>query len=327
MSIVITGAAGFIGFHLSRHLLRKGYTVAGVDNLNDYYDTGLKRGRLQLLSDSSSFTFHQADVTDLNAVARVLEQHSADTVIHLAAQAGVRHSLTHPEQYVSSNLQGFSTMIEASRLQRVKHFIYASSSSVYGNRPGTPFSVEDRTDRPASLYAATKKANELIAHAYSSSFGLPTTGMRFFTVYGPWGRPDMAYFKFTKSILLGEPITVYNYGKSKRDFTYVDDVILGIEKVLSHPPSATVDKPVPAAIYNFGNSKPVELLRFIQILERLLGKEAILKLDVMPAGDVADTFADISLTRQELGFEPSTGLETGLSHFVNWYKEYYKVTL
>lgn len=326
MAILVTGAAGFIGFHLSRYLLHKGYSIAGIDNLNDYYDAGLKRDRLRLLNDSPSFGFHKADLTDLVAVARLLEQYEVDTVIHLAAQAGVRHSLLHPEQYVSSNLQGFSTVIEASRLQGVKHFIYASSSSVYGNRPGTPFSVEDRTDTPASLYAATKKANELIAHAYSSSFGLPTTGMRFFTVYGPWGRPDMAYFNFTQKILSGEPITVYNHGHSKRDFTYVDDVVGGIEKLFTHVPEATREKPVPARIYNFGNSRPVDLLSFIRILERLLGKKAIMKFDVIPPGDVTDTYADISATRQEIGFAPSTDLETGLSHFVNWYLQYYQVT-
>jgi UDP-glucuronate 4-epimerase len=326
MAILVTGAAGFIGFHLSRHLLQKGYSVAGVDKLNEYYDIELKHDRLRLLNQWPSFTFHKADLTDLDSVAHILQQHEVDIVIHLAAQAGVRHSLLHPEQYVTSNLQGFSTIIEASRLHEVKHFVYASSSSVYGNRSDTPFSIEDRTDAPVSLYAATKKANELIAHAYSSSFGLPTTGMRFFTVYGPWGRPDMAYFSFTKKILSGEPITVYNHGHSKRDFTYVDDAVLGIEKLLSHVPAISSENPVPAKIYNFGNSKPVDLLRFIQILESLLGKQAVLEFDVMPPGDVADTFADITATRQELGFDPSTGLETGLSHFVRWYREYYKVT-
>lgn len=333
--ILVTGAAGFIGFYLSKRLLAQGHEVIGLDNLNDYYDVGLKRSRLAILKDISNFSFFKIDLQDKTALDDLFSVKRFDYVVNLAAQAGVRYSLTNPYAYLESNLTGFLNILEACRHHPAKHLIYASSSSVYGANRKMPFSVHDNVDHPLALYAATKKSNELMAHAYSNLYQIPTTGLRFFTVYGPYGRPDMALFLFTKAILDGKSIDVFNYGKMRRDFTYVDDIVEGIVRLIPKPPIGNQmwsgENPDPASsfapykIYNIGNNKPVELLHFIEVLEIKLGKKAIKNLLPLQEGDVPETYADVDDLMQDVGFKPSTSIETGIGNFVNWYKEYYKV--
>ncbi|WP_226679217.1 NAD-dependent epimerase [Mesobacillus jeotgali] len=334
MGLVVTGAAGFIGFHLSKRLLSLGYQVIGIDNLNEYYDVALKKERLKLLETNANFTFYKIDLANQEELLSVFKNHSIDIVIHLAAQAGVRYSLTHPHSYVHSNLQGFLNILEACRHFPVEHLIYASSSSVYGANTKIPFSEKDPVDHPVSLYAASKKANELMAHTYSHLYDIPTTGLRFFTVYGPWGRPDMAYYSFTRDIIEGNPIKVFNHGDMSRDFTYIDDIVEGIVKLLHQPPNQqdgwNREKPDPSSsyapfkLYNIGNNNPVKLLDFIQILEEKIGKKAKMVFLPMQPGDVKITYADISELQKDIGFSPSTALEKGLESFVNWYKEYHQ---
>ncbi|GAJ38351.1 NAD-dependent epimerase [Saccharococcus caldoxylosilyticus] len=333
MTILVTGAAGFIGMHLSQRLLEQGYEVVGIDNLNDYYDPKLKEDRLAELRKYDRFTFEKLDLVDREGILKLFEKFSFTHVIHLAAQAGVRYSLQNPHAYVDSNLVGFVNILEACRHYPVKHFIYASSSSVYGANAKMPFSTNDNVDHPVSLYAATKKANELIAHTYSHLYGIPTTGLRFFTVYGPWGRPDMAYFSFTKHILEGKPIKVFNHGNMKRDFTYIDDIIEGMICLLDKPPIANPNwdrmSPDPSSsyapykIYNIGNNQPVKLLDFIETLESLLGIKAKMEFLPMQPGDVEATYADIDDLQKAVGFHPSTSIEDGLKKFVDWYRGYY----
>ena len=333
MNVLVTGAAGFIGFHVSRALLARGDAVVGFDNLNDYYDVRLKEARLELLRAGGEFTFLKGDLADAAAVGGAFAGKPFDRVIHLAAQAGVRYSLTNPGAYVQSNLVGFLNVLEACRHARTPHLAYASSSSVYGLNATQPFSVHDNVDHPVSLYAATKKANELMAHTYSHLYGLPTTGLRFFTVYGPWGRPDMALFKFTKAILAGEPIDVYNHGKMRRDFTYIDDIVQGVVRTSDRVagPNAEWDaaepdpgtSPAPYRVYNIGNHTPVELDRFIAIIEETLGKKAERNYLPMQPGDVPATCADVEDLRRDVGFAPATPLETGIQRFLEWYLDYY----
>jgi UDP-glucuronate 4-epimerase len=334
MTILVTGAAGFIGMHLSKRLLEQGYEVVGIDNLNDYYDPQLKEDRLLLLKKYERFTFIKMDLVDREGILKLFETYSFPYVIHLAAQAGVRYSLQNPHAYVDSNLVGFVNMMEACRHYPVKHFIYASSSSVYGANTKMPFSTSDNVDHPVSLYAATKKANELIAHTYSHLYSIPTTGLRFFTVYGPWGRPDMAYFTFTKQILESKPIKVFNHGNMKRDFTYIDDIVEGIVRLIDKPPVSNPNwdrscpdpssSYAPYKIYNIGNNKPVRLMDFIKTLESLLGVKAKMQLLPMQPGDVEATYADIDDLQKAVGFQPSTSIEDGLREFVKWYKHYYQ---
>jgi len=331
--ILVTGAAGFIGFHLSRFLLDRGESVVGCDNLNDYYDVRLKQDRLALLEALDAFEFHRVDIADRDSVQRLFESQAFDVVVHLAAQAGVRYSLTNPHAYVDSNLVGFVNLLEGCRRNEVGHLVYASSSSVYGGNTRMPFAESDNVDHPVSLYAATKKANELMAHTYSHLYQLPTTGLRFFTVYGPWGRPDMAMFLFTKAILEGRPIDVYNHGRMQRDFTYIDDIVDGIVRVMDKPPQPdsewSSDAPDPSSsqapykIYNIGNNQPVELTRFIEVLEACLGREAEKNLLPMQPGDVPATCADIDRLHRDVGFQPATSIEEGVARFVDWYREYY----
>ncbi|WP_079506951.1 NAD-dependent epimerase [Mesobacillus jeotgali] len=333
MKILVTGAAGFIGFHVSCRLLAEGYEVIGADNLNDYYDVTLKKERFEILEKIPGFHFFKLSLEDAGSLNAIFEHHSIDIVINLAAQAGVRYSITHPHSYVESNITGFLNVLEACRNYSVKHLIYASSSSVYGANEKVPFSTSDPIDHPVSMYAATKKANELMAHTYSHLYNIPTTGLRFFTVYGPWGRPDMAYYSFTRDIIEGKKIKVFNHGDMKRDFTFIDDIVEGIIRLVDRPPSPDPDwdpqNPDPSSsyapykIYNIGNNHPVKLTEFIQILEKLLGKKAMTEFLPMQPGDVKETFADISDLQQEIGFSPATPLETGLSHFVKWYKNYH----
>ena len=335
MNILVTGAAGFIGFHVSRALLARGDTVTGFDNLNDYYDVALKQARLAQLAGRPGFSFVKGALEDAPAVDALFAGRPFDRVIHLAAQAGVRYSLTNPGAYVQSNLVGFLNILEACRRARTPHLAYASSSSVYGLNARQPFSVHDNVDHPISLYAATKKANELMAHTYSHLYGLPTTGLRFFTVYGPWGRPDMALFKFTKAIFAGEPIDVYNHGRMRRDFTFIDDIVQGVVRVADRIAAANPDwdaaapdpgtSPAPYRVYNIGNHTPVELDRFIAVIEETLGKKAIRRNLPMQPGDVAATCADVEDLRRDVGFAPATPLETGIARFMEWYREYYKV--
>lgn len=320
MNILVTGVAGFIGYHLAQKLLSLGNLVWGVDNLNDYYDIGLKQARLQQLIPETNFTFYHLDISDRLALQDLFTTHDFDCVINLAAQAGVRYSLKNPHAYADSNLVGFTNILEGCRHGKVQHLIFASSSSVYGANTKIPFSTQDNVDRPISFYAATKKANELMAHAYSHLYNIPTTGLRFFTVYGAWGRPDMAYFKFTKAISEGKPIDVYNYGKMKRDFTYIDDIVEAIVKVI--PRSSKPDRPT-YKVYNLGNNNPVELGEFIAIVENALGKKAQKNLLPMQPGDVVATYADIDESIADFGFSPSTSLEIGISKFVDWYRQYY----
>lgn len=333
-SILVTGAAGFIGFHLSRKLCSMGYAVTGIDNLNDYYEVSLKEARLNILKTTEGFTFHKLDITDKKGIDSLFEKSKFRYVVNLAAQAGVRYSLTNPYAYLESNLHGFLNILEACRHFDVQHLVYASSSSVYGANKTMPFSVHHNVDHPISLYAATKKSNELMAHTYSALFNLPTTGLRFFTVYGPYGRPDMALFIFTKAILEGKPIDVYNHGKMKRDFTYVDDIVEGIVRLIPTVPKgekswngATPDAAssfAPYRLYNIGNNSPVELMHFIEVIEDKIGKKAVKNLLPIQEGDVPETFADVEALTEAVGFKPSTPIETGIGNFITWYKEYYK---
>ena len=326
MKIIVTGAAGFIGFHVCKALLDRGDYVVGADNLNDYYDPALKRARVAENSDRADFSFHELDVSDPQAVGQLFGVHQDAThVLHLAAQAGVRYSLVDPYAYVQANVTGQLAVLEASRrLSALEHFVYASSSSVYGRNEKLPFAIEDRADRPASIYAATKRAGELIAVCYSGLYDLPATGLRFFTVYGPWGRPDMAYYLFTKAIFEGKPIQVFNKGRMKRDFTYIDDVVQGVLAALDRPPAAEAGAPG-HRLYNLGNHQPEDLLRFIEVLETACGREAIKEFAEMQPGDVEATFADIGESRRDLGFEPRTGIEEGVPRFVEWYRSYHKL--
>lgn len=333
--ILVTGAAGFIGFHLSKRLIDQGFEVVGLDNMNDYYDVGLKESRLEILQRSDNFIFYKIDLQDKSSLDDLFSKENLDYVVNLAAQAGVRYSLTNPYAYLESNLTGFLNILEACRHHPVKHLIYASSSSVYGANRKMPFSVHDNVDHPLALYAATKKSNELMAHAYSNLYHIPTTGLRFFTVYGPYGRPDMALFLFTKAILDGVPIEVFNHGNMRRDFTYVDDIVEGIVRLIPKPPSGNPlwngVNPDPASsfapykIYNIGNNQPVELLHFIEVLENKLGKKAVKNPLPLQEGDVPETYADVDDLMRDVGFKPSTSIETGIENFVNWYKEYYKL--
>jgi len=325
MNVLVTGAAGFIGFFLSKKLLENGHTVFGVDNLNDYYDVALKKGRLEILNNFDSFSFEPLDISDRKGVERLFDSSCFDVVVNLAAQAGVRYSIDNPHAYIDSNLVGFANILEGCRKIKPAHLVYASSSSVYGENKKMPFSVADPVDHPVSLYAATKKSNELMAHAYAHLYSIPMTGLRFFTVYGPWGRPDMAYFKFTRAILAGIPIDVYNHGNMRRDFTYIDDIVKGVIKVMDIPPvlEERTDfngSSAPYRIYNIGNNEPVDLGHFIEVLENLLGKKAVKNMLPMQAGDVPATYADIDSLVRDTGFKPETSIEEGLGHFVNWYR-------
>lgn len=323
-SVLITGAAGFIGFHLSKRLLDMGATIIGFDNLNDYYDVSLKESRLAILHPYPTFTFIKGDLADEESVTTIFAKYHPDIVVNLAAQAGVRYSIDHPRSYIHSNIIGFFNILEACRHYPVDHFLFASSSSVYGNQEKTPFSTTDNVDHPISLYAATKKSDELMAYTYSHLYGIPVTGLRFFTVYGPYGRPDMAYFKFTNMIFKGQPIKIYNHGDMYRDFTYVDDIVTGIEHMLCNPPIENV-KGDKYKIYNIGNNKPEKLMYFIETLEKVLGKKAEKKFLPMQPGDVYQTYADVSDLEQNFDFKPQTSIEDGLKHFAEWYKKYYKL--
>jgi UDP-glucuronate 4-epimerase len=330
---LVTGAAGFIGYHVARRLLEDGEEVLALDNLNPYYDVRLKESRLAQLKTFPGFRFEQVDLTDRAGIEALFGGHSIGRVVHLAAQAGVRYSLSNPHAYIESNLTGFLNILEGCRQARVRHLVYASSSSVYGGNTRIPFSVHDNVDHPVSLYAATKKANEVMAHSYAHLYGLPCTGLRFFTVYGPWGRPDMALFLFTKAILAGEPITLFNEGRMRRDFTYVDDIVEGIvrlrNRVPGPDPAWSSEAPDPASssapyrVYNIGNNQPVELLDLVAILERALGRKAVKQLAPMQPGDVPSTYADVDDLMRDVGFRPSTPLEVGVGRFVSWYREFY----
>jgi UDP-glucuronate 4-epimerase len=320
---LITGGAGFIGFHLSKSLLEKGARVIGFDNMNDYYDVSLKEDRLAKLYYYDKYTFVKGDLADNADVFRVFQEYRPDIVVNLGAQAGVRYSIDNPSAYMESNMMGFFHILEGCRYFPVEHLVYASSSSVYGGNEKVPFSTEDKVDEPVSLYAATKKSNELMAHAYSKLFAIPATGLRFFTVYGPFGRPDMAYFKFTKKILAGEPIQVYNRGDMMRDFTYIDDIVRGVENILCNPPEKN-EKGAFYKLYNIGNNKPVKLMDYIETLERCLGMEAKKEYLPMQPGDVYQTYADVTELMRDYDFKPDTSIEEGLQKFVDWYRNYYK---
>ena len=324
MKILVTGAAGFIGFHLARRLLAEGHQVHGIDNVNDYYDPRLKQARLTLLLHEPAFSFQRLDIAEPDRVLQAFRQGRFEAVVNLAAQAGVRHSLDNPLAYVHSNLLGFVNVLEGCARTHVPHLIFASSSSVYGANSKVPFSVEDQTDHPVSFYGATKKANELVAHSYSHLYGLPVTGLRFFTVYGPWGRPDMAYYKFVRAIDEGHPIDLYNHGEMRRDFTYIDDIVEGVVRVLDRRPAADADG-APHAIYNIGNHEAVELETFIATLAGILGRAAIKEYAPMQPGDVPATYAAIDRLSALTGFRPSTPLAQGLAKFVDWYRDYFKV--
>jgi UDP-glucuronate 4-epimerase len=333
--IFVTGAAGFIGFHVSKRLLERGEEIVGIDNLNDYYDPALKHARLEILRKFERFTFVRADIADRAAIEELFARHKPARVVHLAAQAGVRYSLTNPHAYTESNITGFLNILEGCRHNGVEHLVYASSSSVYGANTKQPFSEHHNIDHPVSLYAATKKANELMAHTYAHLFGVASTGLRFFTVYGPWGRPDMALFRFTRGILAGEPIPVFNEGKMIRDFTYIDDIVEGVVRVLDQraepDPAWNGDAPDPARsyapyrVFNIGNNKPVLLLDYIAALEEALGRKATLDLLPMQPGDVVSTRADVSELEKAVGFRPSTTIAEGIAQFVTWYKDYFQV--
>jgi UDP-glucuronate 4-epimerase len=333
MHVLVTGAAGFIGFHLCRALTARGDRVTGIDNLNDYYSVDLKRDRLRQLEPLENFHFEQLDLGDRTGMNRLFETGRFEAVVNLAAQAGVRYSLTNPYAYLESNLAGFLNVLEGCRHHGVKHLVYASSSSVYGANTKMPFSVHDNVDHPVSLYAASKKSNELMAHCYSHLYGLPTTGLRFFTVYGPWGRPDMALFLFTRAILNGEPIDVFNHGRMKRDFTYIDDIVEGVVRTLDHTArpnpgwSGTTPDPATSAapyrLYNIGNNQPVELMTLIETLENCLGRQAEKRMLDMQPGDVPATYADVDALVEDVGFKPRTPIEEGVRRFVEWYREYY----
>ena len=333
MKILVTGAAGFIGFHLSKRLLAGSYQVIGLDNLNEYYDVRLKEERIKILEKHPNFTFYKTDLGNLESLKQLFADHSIRIVFNLAAQAGVRYSLKNPHAYVLSNLLGFLNVLEACKDYSVEHLIYASSSSVYGSNTKIPFSPKDSVDHPVSMYAATKKSNELMAHTYSHLYKIPTTGLRFFTVYGPWGRPDMAYYSFTKNIFEEKTIKVFNQGDMSRDFTFIDDIVEGMIRLIDHPPKSNNywdrNNPDPSSsyapyqIYNIGNNNPVNLMKFIQILEKLIGKKAKVEFSPMEPGDVKVTYADISSLQKDIGFSPSTPLEIGLGQFIEWYKEYH----
>lgn len=333
MKLLVTGAAGFIGFHTAKHLLQQGHEVVGLDNLNGYYDPALKAARLAILEQSGGFRFERLDITHREPMQKLFALERFQRVVHLAAQAGVRYSIQNPRAYVESNIAGFLEVIEGCRTNGVEHLVYASTSSVYGANTHLPFSEGQCVDHPLTLYAATKKANELMAHSYSSLYALPTTGLRFFTVYGPWGRPDMALFLFTKNILAGKPIDVYYEGHHQRDFTYVDDIVKGVVAAVDHvaqpDPNWNSDAPQPGTsrapyrVYNIGNQQPVTLMRFIEVLERCLGRTAIKNLMPMQLGDVPDTSADVEALARDVGYRPSTELEDGVKRFVEWYLEYY----
>lgn len=319
---LITGGAGFIGFFLTKSLLQKGATVIGVDNLNDYYEVSLKEERLRILSGFADYTFMKVDIADKEAMFRVFEEYKPDIVVNLAAQAGVRYSIDNPDAYIQSNLVGFFNILEACRHFPVEHLVFASSSSVYGGNKKVPFSTEDQVDKPVSLYAATKKSNELMAYSYSKLYRIPLTGLRFFTVYGPMGRPDMAYFKFAKKIMAGEPIQIYNNGDMRRDFTYIDDIVTGVENILCNPPAADENEAF-YKIYNIGNNQPEKLMDYIAVLEKCLGREAKKEFLPMQPGDVYETYADVSELMKDFGFKPSTTIEEGLSKFAEWFLAYY----
>jgi UDP-glucuronate 4-epimerase len=333
--VLLTGAAGFIGFHVAQRLLADGHHVLGLDNLNEYYDPTLKQARLDQLTPHAAFTFERLDVSDRAGMAGLFRRHRPARVVHLAAQAGVRYSLRNPHAYVDANLVGFLNVLEGCRHHAVEHLVFASSSSVYGANTRLPFSVHDNVDHPLSLYAATKKANELMAHTYAHLYGLPCTGLRFFTVYGPWGRPDMALFLFAQAILEDRPIDVFNEGRMQRDFTYVDDIVEGLVRVLAKPPAPdptwSGEHPDPGTsraayrVYNIGNDRPVELLRFIEVLEQCLGKRARKNLLPMQPGDVPATRADVTDLVRDVGYRPHTTVEEGVARFVSWYREYYRV--
>ena len=335
MKILVTGTAGFIGSHLAHALLARGDEVIGIDNVNDYYDVSLKEARLARLKTNPGFTEARIALEDRDSINQIFAGHRPQRVVNLAAQAGVRYSLVNPQAYIDANLVGFCNILEACRHSKVEHLVYASSSSVYGANTSMPFSVHDNVDHPVSLYAASKKANELMAHTYSHLFGLPTTGLRFFTVYGPWGRPDMALFMFTKNILEGKPIDVFNFGQHKRDFTYIDDIVEGVIHTLDHVaepnPDWNGDNPdsgtskAPYRLYNIGNNQPVELMRFIEVLEKNLGKTAEKNFLPMQQGDVPATYANVDDLMRDVGYAPKTPIETGIARFVEWYKNYYGI--
>ncbi len=335
MKVLVTGSAGFIGSALSLRLLERGDEVIGLDNLNDYYDVNLKKARLARIENHSNFTDIRLNLEDREGVAELFKKHKPDRVVNLAAQAGVRYSLENPLAYIDSNVLGFANILEGCRHNDIKHLVYASSSSVYGANTNMPFSVHHNVDHPLSFYAASKKANELMAHTYSHLYDLPTTGLRFFTVYGPWGRPDMALFMFTKSILAGKPIDVFNYGNHRRDFTFVDDIVEGVIRVLDQPappnPQWSGSSPdsatslAPYRIYNIGNNSPVELMRYIEVLEECLGKKAEKNLLPLQPGDVPDTYADVADLIEDTGYKPNTSVEDGVARFVEWYRDYYKI--
>jgi len=332
-SVLVTGAAGFIGYHLSERLLQEGYSVTGIDNLNPYYDIGLKKARLEKLMPFKSFTFFEMDLSEMESLKSIFKNARFDVVVNLAAQAGVRYSLENPHAYVNSNIVGFVNVLECCRHEAVKHLVFASSSSVYGANTKMPFSVHHNVDHPVSLYGATKKANELMAHTYSHLFGLPCTGLRFFTVYGPWGRPDMALFLFTRAILEEKPIQVFNHGKMQRDFTYIDDIIEGVVRIMGRQPEPNPtwsgDNPDPGTsyapykIYNIGNNNPVELTDFIAIIEKALGRKAQKEFLDLQSGDVVATYADIDDLIEDVGFKPNTSIDVGIERFIEWYGAYY----
>ena len=334
MKILITGTAGFIGSRLAERLLERGEEIIGIDNLNDYYDVSLKEARLAKIKDHPAFTEARIGIEDRPAMEALFAKHKPNKVVNLAAQAGVRYSLENPHSYVESNIMGFMNILEGCRYNDVEHLVYASSSSVYGANTNMPFSIHNNVDHPLSMYAATKKANELMAHTYSHLYQLPTTGLRFFTVYGPWGRPDMALFMFTKKILAGEPIDVFNYGKHRRDFTYIDDIVEGVIRTLDHVaqpnPDWSGDNPDPATatgpyrLYNIGNNEPIELMHYIKVLEDCLGKKAEMNMLPLQPGDVPDTFADVQDLVKDVDYKPNTSVETGIENFVRWYQGFYK---
>jgi len=327
-SVLVTGCAGFIGFHVSSRLLELGFRVIGLDNLSPYYDDGLKAARLEILQSKKDFRFTKVDIADRSGLKSVFEQEEFGPIIHLAAQAGVRYSLENPDLYVKSNLTGFVNLLEESHQRKVPHFVYASSSSVYGANKKIPFSEKDNVDFPVSLYAATKKSNELIAHVYAHLYSLPVTGLRFFTVYGPWGRPDMALFKFCKAIINGEPIDVYNHGKMLRDFTYVDDIVAAIIQIMNAPPvdgQGSSGTSAPYRVYNIGNNQPVEVTRLIEVIEQQVGKKAKMNMLPMQPGDVPVTYADVDELARDIGYRPETSIEIGVSRFVEWYRRHYQL--
>ncbi|MEB4860648.1 NAD-dependent epimerase [Priestia megaterium] len=320
---LVTGAAGFVGMHLSKKLLELGCKVIGYDNLNDYYDVNLKYSRLDVLNQFNNFTFHKADLVDKDYLEKLFTENKIDIVINLAAQAGVRYSIENPDAYIQSNIVGFFNILEMCRHYKVNHLLYASSSSVYGANEKIPFSIEDKVDNPVSLYAATKKSNELMAHTYSHLYKIPTTGLRFFTVYGPYGRPDMAYFSFTKDILEGRHIKIFNNGDMYRDFTYINDIIDGVVKLIANSP-ALINKDLPYKLYNIGNNKPEKLMDFIQAIETAVGKEANKEYYPMQPGDVYQTYAEVSDLVNDINFKPSTSIQDGINLFYKWYSNYYK---